>query len=134
MTASKRWTATQSSTGLKVALRIIRSWQATPQQACRILRISPATYRRISTNQVVGRRLDLDQLQRVGFVLGIHATLRTVFTNPENFQGYPRFKNDNEFFEGRSPLEIMAQGDMVSLYETYKRIEQLKALIWTSSA
>ena len=84
MTASKRWTATQSSTGLKVALRIIRSWQATPQQACRILRISPATYRRISTNQVAGRRLDLDQLQRVGFVLGNLRTSLQLCENPRN--------------------------------------------------
>lgn len=35
------------------------------------------------------------------------------------------FRNANPFFEGRTPLEIMAQGDLISLYETYRRIEQI---------
>lgn len=34
-------------------------------------------------------------------------------------------KNDNPFFEGSSPLQVVSQGDMISLYETYRRIEQL---------
>ncbi|MNJ77651.1 hypothetical protein D3C77_751990 [compost metagenome] len=59
-------------------------------------------------------------------VLGIHASLRTVFSNQANVNGFPGFKNDNPFFAGRSPLEVMAQGDMISLYETYKRIEHLE--------
>jgi len=117
----------RSSTALKVALRIISAWQATPHQACKILRISPSTYRRVVQGHGAGGRLDLDQLQRIGFVLGIHATLRTIFNNQSNVQGFPSFKNDNDFFEGRSPLDVMAQGDMISIYETYKHIEQLKS-------
>lgn len=117
----------RSSTALKVALRIISAWRATPHQACRILRISPSTYRRVLQGHTAGKRLDLDQLQRIGFVLEIHATLRTVFDSQSNVQGFPRFKNGNEFFEGRSPLDVMAQGDMIAIYETYKRIEQLKS-------
>lgn len=118
----------RSSIGLKVALRIINAWQATPQQACRILRISRSTYRRVSQGRTAGRRLDLDQLQRIGFVLGIHASLRTVFSNQSNVHGFPNCTNDNAFFEGRTPLEIMSQGNLISIYETYKRIELLKTL------
>lgn len=73
-----------------------------------------------------GRRLDLDQEQRIGMVLGIHACLRTVFDNPANVQGFPSLANHNHFFEGRSLIEIMANGDMISLYEAHKRIEQLQ--------
>lgn len=75
-----------------------------------------------------GRRLDLDQMQRISLVLGIHSSLRTVFSNPENIQGFPSFKNDNDFFEGRTPLEIMSQGNMIAIYETYKCIARLKQL------
>lgn len=124
-----RLTQEQSSIGLKVAVRIIKAWRATPGQACKILRISPSTYRRASQDRNAGRKLDLDQQQRVGLVLGIHATLRTLFSNQSNVQGFPSFSNANSFFEGKSPLEIMSQGDMISLYETYKRIDQLR---WTS--
>lgn len=124
----ERLTEEHSSLGLRVALRIIRAWRASPNQACKILRISPSTYRRASQKSSAGRRLDQDQLQRIGIVLSIHASLRTVFTNQANVTGFPSLKNDNAFFGGRSPLEIMSQGDMISLYETFKRIDQLKHL------
>ncbi|RMT25423.1 hypothetical protein ALP51_01207 [Pseudomonas savastanoi] len=68
----------------------------------------------------------LDQQQRIGIVLSIHASMRTVFTNQANVQGFPGLKNNNSFFEGQSPLEVMAQGSFISLYETYKRIKQLQ--------
>lgn len=126
---SRRLTQEQSSVGLKVALCIIAGWQASPAQACRILRISHSTYRRASQGCGAGRRLDQDQQQRIGLILGIHALLRTTFANQANVKGFPGFKNENEFFGGRSPLEIMAQGDMISLYETYKRIEQLPCIV-----
>lgn len=116
----------QAVIGLKVALRIIGGWEATQSQACRILRISSSTYRRASRGIPAGQRLDKDQQQRIGLVLGIHASLRTVFSDKANVRGFPGFKNDNPFFAGRSPLEIMAQGDMISLYETYRRIEHLR--------
>ncbi len=77
-------------------------------------------------------RLDRDQQQRIGFVLGIHAMLRSVFSNQANVQSFPRLKNGNEFFEERSPLDVMAQGDMISLYETCKRLEKLGQLMISS--
>lgn len=123
---SERLTAQQAATGLKVALRVIGNWDATQSQACRILRISPATYRRAVRGFAAGQRLDRDQQQRIVLVLGIHASLRTVFSNRENVKGFTGFKNDNSFFAGRSPLEVMAQGDMISLYETFKRIQHLR--------
>lgn len=130
--ANQRLTQEQSVMGLRTALRIIGGWQASVAQACKILRISRSTYRRVCQGSGAGGRLDRDQHQRIGLVLGIHAALRTVFTSQVNVQGFPGFKNQNEFFDGRSPLEIMSQGDMISLYETYKRIDQLQRIgeVW----
>ncbi|MOA48771.1 hypothetical protein D3C78_1715630 [compost metagenome] len=65
-------------------------------------------------------------MQRISVVLNIHAALRLVFDNPENVCGFPSMENRNEF-NGRTPLEIMAQGDMVSLYEPFRRIDALRA-------
>ena len=123
---SERLTEQQATTGLKVALRIIGGWEATQIQACRILRISPSTYRRATRDFAAGQRLDQDQQQRIGLVLGIHASLRSVFSNQENVKGFPGLKNDDPFFAGRSPLEVMSSGDMISLYEPFKRIEHLE--------
>ncbi|WP_426810442.1 hypothetical protein ABOC32_06305 [Pseudomonas sp. WOUb67] len=127
MVSNERLTSLQCTVGLRAALRIIEGWKATPSQACRILRISLSTFRRAVRGSGCGAKLDLDQQQRIGLVIGIHGFLRATFTNQENVRGFPSFKNGNSFFDGRSPLEVMAQGDLISLYETYKRIEQIQA-------
>lgn len=117
--------------GLRAALNILDKWNASSDQACRILRISRSTYTRARQREAqwsVG--LDADQLQRISMVLNIHAALRLVFDNPENVYGFPSMENRNEFFNGRTPLEIMAQGDMISLYETFRRIDALRAAQW----
>lgn len=125
MLSNQRLSAEQCSVGLRVALRIIDAWQATPRQACKILRISPSTFRRAMREGGCGGKLDSDQQQRISLVIGIHGFLRGTFANQENVKGFPRMKNENLFFDGRTPLEVMAQGGMISLYETYRRIEQI---------
>ncbi|ARU88831.1 antitoxin Xre-like helix-turn-helix domain-containing protein [Pseudomonas sp. M30-35] len=121
----------QCVVGLRAALNILDKWQATADQACRVLRISRSTYTRAKQRDAewaVG--LDSDQMQRISFVLNIHAALRLVFDNPENVYGFVSMENSNEFFNGRAPLEIIAQGDMISLYETFRRIDALRGAQW----
>lgn len=125
------FTKAQCVTGLRAALRILDKWQASSEQACRILRISRSTYTRARQDDAawsVG--LDLDQMHRISFVLNIHAALRTLFDNPDNVYGFVSLENRNEFFNGRKPLEIMAQGDFISLYETFRRIDALRGAQW----
>ena len=121
---AQSFTKDQCAAGLRVAVNILEKWQASSEQACRILRISRSTYTRAKQRDAewsVG--LDSDQMQRISFVLNIHAALRLVFDNPENVYGFPAMANNNEFFNGRTPLEIMSQGDMISLFETFHRID-----------
>lgn len=126
--SAQQLTQEQATVGLKTALRIIRGWQASPGQACKILRISRSTLRRAEEETRIALSLDIDQQQRIGLILGIHASLRTAFANQANVTSFPGLPNGNAFFDGRSPLDVMAQGDLISLYETYKRIDQLKHL------
>lgn len=117
--------------GLRAALRILEKWKASSEQACRILRISRSTYTRArQTEADWSVVLDQDQMQRISFILNIHAALRTVFDNPQNAYGFPTMDNHNEFFNGRKPLDVMAQGDMISLYETFRRIDTLRGAQW----
>ena len=125
------FTKSQCVTGLRAAVGILDKWRASSDQACRILRISRSTYTRARQRDPAWSvTLDSDQMQRISFVLNIHAALRLVFDNPENVYGFPSMANHNEFFNGRSPLEIMAQGDMISLYETFRRIDVLRGAQW----
>ena len=121
----------QCAAGLRAALNILDKWKASCEQACRMLRISRSTYTRASQKDSAWAvSLDSDQMQRISLVLNIHAALRVVFDNPENVYGFPSMENRNEFFNGRAPLDIMAQGDMISLYETFRRIDVLRGAQW----
>lgn len=121
----------QCVAGLRAALRILDKWQASTEQACRILRVSRSTCTRARQGDAQWLvSLDQDQLHRISFVLNIHAALRTIFDNPENAYGFPTLENRNAFFNGRTPLDVMAQGDMVSLYETFRRIDSLRGAQW----
>ena len=106
---------------LRTALRILEKWKATTEQASSVLRVSRSSISR--AQQGKGVELDRDQLERASIVLNCHASLRLVFDNPENVYGFMGLENHNEFFNGRKPLEIMAQGDLMPLFEVYKRID-----------
>lgn len=129
--AQQVFSKNQCVTGLRAAVGILEKWAASSEQACRILRISRSTYTRARQRDPDWAvALDADQMQRISFVLNIHATLRLIFDNPQNVYGFVSMANDNEFFNGRSPLEIMSQGDMISLYETFRRIDALRGAQW----
>ncbi|HWV10642.1 MULTISPECIES: antitoxin Xre-like helix-turn-helix domain-containing protein [unclassified Pseudomonas] len=128
---AQQFSKEQCVAGLRAALNILEKWGASADQAGRILRISRSTYTRArQQGSAWSVTLDADQLQRVSLVLNTHAALRLIFDNPENVYGFARMENHNEFFNGRAPLDIMAQGDMISLYETYRRIDALRGAQW----
>lgn len=124
-------TKSQCVIGLQTAITIFEKWNASIDQVCRTLRISRSTYTRAKQRDPKWSvSLDTDQMQRISFVLNIHAALRTIFDNPDNVYGFPAKANHNDFFNGRSPLDILSQGDMVSLYETFRRINALRGAQW----
>lgn len=108
------------------------TWPLHTKQACSVLGISLKTYTHAKSAEDAkwAVNLDIDVIQRVSLILNIHSALRLIFDNPDNVYGFVGMKNDNEFFNGRAPLEIMAQGDFVSLYETFNRIESLCTAGW----
>ena len=116
----------QSGVILRTALRVLEKWKATTEQASNVLRVSRSSISRAHQGKSV--ELDRDQLERASIVLNCHASLRLAFDNPENVYGFMGLENKNEFFNGRKPLEIMAQGDLLSLLETYKRIDAFCAV------
>lgn len=119
-------TTEQCLTGLRVAINILHKWRTSDEQACRILHVSRHTYIRAQQcDPAWSVALDTGQMQRISLVLNIHAALRLTFENPKNTYGFVSMPNDNDFFNGRSPLEVMSQGDLNSLEETYRRIDVL---------
>lgn len=118
-----------SGVGLKVALKILHHWGASPEQVQSILRISKASYYNYLKSPEAAS-LNPDQLERVSYLLNIHAALRTLFDNPENVYGFMAMPNDNPYFNGKSPLELIGTGQFAALYETFRRIDSLRGAAW----
>lgn len=119
-----------AAVGLKTAVRILDKWRASGEQGEAILRVSHSTYARARRGDLDEIKLDSDQLTRISYLLNIHAALRMIFDNPENLYGFVNLVNDNPYFNGRTPLEIMGSGDFAALYETFKRIDSLRGSQW----
>ncbi|NHN35912.1 DUF2384 domain-containing protein [Pseudomaricurvus alcaniphilus] len=111
--------------GLKAVLNILDKWKCTPEQQWRMLGMKKSTYYRYREDPGQAR-LSGDQLERLSYILNMHAALRVVFDNPENVYGFMSMQNNNPFFNGASPLEIAATGSFGSLYEVYKRVDALR--------
>ena len=105
--------------GLRTARNILQKWGVPAAMQSRILRVSRQSLAKADK----GVRLDRDQLTRISLILNIHAALRQKFSNPDNTYGFMGMQNNNEFFNGRSPLEVIESGDIIDLYETFKRIQ-----------
>ena len=119
----------KSVSGLKAAFNILDKWGCTADQAQAILRLPKATYYKYR-NDPESARLDRDQLTRISYLLNMHQALRIVFENPENVYGFMRKRNNNPYFHGRTPLEVIESGDFATLYETFRRIDTLRNGLW----
>lgn len=113
------------ATALKTAIAILDKWECTPDQAWAILGMKKSSYYKNRDNTATAR-MTHDQLERVSYILNIHAALRVIFDNPDNVSGFMRMKNHNPYFNGASPLDIIASGNFGALYETYRRIDALR--------
>lgn len=70
--------------------------------------------------------LNNEPLERISCLLNIHHALRYMFSNPENVKNFIRMKNHNDFFAGRTPLEIIEHGSFLELNQVAKRINALQ--------
>lgn len=115
-----------AASGLRAVFNILDKWQCKPEQQQAILCISkPAYYKYRKTPEAAS--LNKDQLERLSYILNIHAHLRTVFDNPDNVYGFMAMQNHNGFFNGKSPLDIISSGNFGALYETAKHVDALRA-------
>ena len=75
------------------AKKVLRSWGASPEQELFILQLNEA-------DQIIEDRCNL--------VLSIDWALNGLFQNPVNKLGFMSMQNDNEYFNGRSPLDVIS--------------------------
>lgn len=119
-----------SKVGFDAAVTILQHWGCKTEAITNILRVNRSSYFAYKSGKKAFV-LDKDQLTRISYILNIHAALRQFFTNSENIYGYMNMVNNNPYFEGRKPLEIIAAGDFGALHEVYHRVDHLRSGGWS---
>ncbi len=117
------------SAGLNSVFGILQRWQCSPEQIQHILQISKSAYYKYR-QAPENAQLNDDQVERLSYIVNIHAALRTLFDNDENVYGFMRMKNHNAFFNGKAPIEVIEKGNFGALYETFKRIDAMRGGMW----
>lgn len=97
----------------RAAVNLFRRWAITDAEACILLGgVSKRTYARWKDGEI--GRLTIDQKTRLSVLMGIHKSLRILFT--EKARVYEWVKKPNRAFGGRSALEIMLGGYLTDLF------------------
>jgi uncharacterized protein (DUF2384 family) len=109
----------EANAAARAVVQLFRHWGLSDRQACDILGgLSRRTWSRWKSGRL--GRISRDLATRLGMLVGIHAAVRIMFTDKE--RGYAWVSRPNDLYEGRSPVEIMADGSMFALARVYKYV------------
>jgi hypothetical protein len=105
----------------EVADGILSRWDCSTQEKCVILSIDHSQYDALlSAGSSVS--FDSEQLERINHIVRIDESLRRTFNNPQNIDGFMRMKNNNNYFCGRTPLDVILSGGLVDLATVRRRV------------
>ncbi len=109
--------------GLKAFFALAEHWRLNAEQARTLLgQPSERTFYNWKGGKVGNP--SHDTMSRIGYLLGIHRALRTLFSNPENVYGWISRENDD--FNGQSPLQRMLGGDVTDLAYVRQYLDALR--------
>jgi uncharacterized protein (DUF2384 family) len=117
------------SAAFKMGSNILGKWGCSAAQKQAILGIPKSSYHRYQKDPSTVS-LSSDQLERLSYLANIHQALRMIFSNPDNVYGFMSMANNNPYFNGKSPLSIIATGNFGTLYEVFKRIDSMRSGQW----
>lgn len=90
---------------IEVAIKILTIWGASELQIKSILNLNGKS----------------DSMMRSNLILTIRENINMNFSNPENQNKFMSMKNHNQYFKGRTPLEVISSGHINDLIETESR-------------
>jgi len=126
---SQEQNGNQAGIALKAVLNIFDKWGCSSTEKQAVLGMTPSSFFRNAKNPL-SAKLSHDQVERISYVLNIHQALRMVFSNKENIYGFMSMENNNPYFNGNTPLSIVATGAFGSLYEVFKRVDVMRGGQW----
>jgi hypothetical protein len=106
--------------GLKAAKFILNKWQCSTTQVEQLLDLKIA-----DIDVKPAPELTKGQLLRISYILNIHATLRSYFSNNDNIYGYMTLINNNAPFNGVRPIDTaLKKGGLKCVMEHVTSMEQ----------
>ena len=117
--------ANAAQAAVSTALNIMDKWECSEKEKMALLGVGRSTLHKYQAAPA-SARLSPDLLERISYVLNIHAVLRILFENPENQYGFLRMPNKNSFFNGKAPMEILSSGLMSALYEVHRHLDAIR--------
>jgi uncharacterized protein (DUF2384 family) len=110
--ATGRITDEEAAALARAVVRLFRRWELTDAQACTLLGgMSTATYGRWKRGEI--GRINVDLATRLSNLIGIHKSLRILFTDAARVYAWVR--RPNQAFGGRSALDVMLAGRLTDL-------------------
>lgn len=119
---TKEMLADATPSAFKAVIKIMESWSCSRSQMSIILAIPYSTLGRYmkSPDKV---RLSRDQQTRLSYILNIYQLIRTMFNNQTNVDNFMSLKNLNGMFKGRRPIDLLLEGSIENIRDTYRHIE-----------
>ncbi|HRD69680.1 MAG TPA: MbcA/ParS/Xre antitoxin family protein [Legionella sp.] len=111
----------QIQTAFRAVLTIFAKWQCTTEEAQTLLGIKRSTWFKYKSAPETAS-FSHDLVERISYILNIHAALRILFSNPDSVYQWVRKPNKAPFYNGRSAMEIMLQGRVVDLWAVASRL------------
>ena len=110
-----------SAIDFKAAIVIMENWGCQDDDMMNILCIDRVAFSKCKLVKVPFS-LGKEQQARIGYVLNIHESLRSTFSNPENVAGFMTMVNNSPYFKGRTPLDVIKSADISALKEVCSRL------------
>lgn len=107
---------------LKAVIKIMESWSCSRSQMSVILAIPYSTLGRYMKTPEKAR-LSRDQQTRLSYILNIYRLIRMAFNNQANVDNFMSLENHNGQFNGRRPLDLLLEGSIENIRDTYRHIE-----------
>jgi len=108
--------------GFRTCNNILDKWGCSVPQKARIVGMTEVAYQKGNDTPLFTN----EQQDRLSYILNIHHALCSIFSNPDNIKGFMTMKNNNPYFDGKTPLSLIETGDIKTLKEVFMHIDVMQ--------
>lgn len=115
-------TQEEAAAMFRAAINLFSKWALTDEQAATLLDMPLRTYRRWKAEGP--GRISRDGRARLSNLMGVHKTLRIIFTEAQ--RGYAWIRADNTAFTGASALDVMLGGELTDIMRVRRYLDAVR--------